>query len=222
MNTDTPRTNEALAAILERDRELSEKNAPEALVKLCRAMECKAEELNHQLARSQEAATIWYRRCFSEDAEWNLGELTKLTEERDELRDMLQEEQRLHIQTLNERDEAREYADKLAGGLPDGMLPKDVEVLREANLGLAMELAEARGALASRLELYQFQNQLLKKRSKDKWAAIDQRDRLAEACRLLMAIVGPLENQTWATDEQIDRAYNAAENALATLNQTEL
>jgi hypothetical protein len=121
-----------------------------------------------------------------------------------------------------ERDEALEYADKLAGGLPDGMLPKDVEVLREANLGLAMELAEARGALASRLELYQFQNQLLKKRSKDKWAAIDQRDRLAEACRLLMAIVGPLENQTWATDEQIDRAYNAAETALATLNQTEL
>jgi hypothetical protein len=108
--TDTPRTNEALAAILERDGELSEKNAPEVLVKLCRAMECKAEELNHQLARSQEAGTIWYRRCFSEDAEWNLGELTKLTEERDELRDMLQEEQRLHIQTLNERDEAREVA----------------------------------------------------------------------------------------------------------------
>jgi kynureninase len=40
-----------------------------------------------------------------------------------------------------ERDEAREYADKLAEGLPDGMLPKDVEVLREANLGLATELA---------------------------------------------------------------------------------
>jgi hypothetical protein len=109
MNTDTPRTNEALTAILERDFELSEKNAPEVLVKLCRAMECKAEELNHQLARSQEAGTIWYRRCFSEDAEWNLGELTKLTDERDELRDMLQEEQRLHLQTLNERDEARQW-----------------------------------------------------------------------------------------------------------------
>jgi len=40
-----------------------------------------------------------------------------------------------------ERDEAREYADRLAEGLPDGMLPKDVEVLREANLGLATELA---------------------------------------------------------------------------------
>jgi hypothetical protein len=40
-----------------------------------------------------------------------------------------------------QRDEVREYADKLAEGLPDGMLPKDVEVLREANLGLATELA---------------------------------------------------------------------------------
>jgi hypothetical protein len=107
------------------------------------------QQLNNQIARSQEAATIWYRRCLGEDAEWNLGELTKLTEERDELRDMLQEEQRLHIQTLNERDEAR-------------------------------------GALASRLELYQFQNQLLKKRSKDKWDAIDQRDRLAEALNAIL------------------------------------
>jgi len=39
-----------------------------------------------------------------------------------------------------ERDEAREYADRLAEGLPDGMLPKDVEVLREANLGLAINI----------------------------------------------------------------------------------
>jgi hypothetical protein len=48
-------------------------------------------------------------------------------------------------ETLNklerERDEAREYADKLAEGLPDGMLPKDVEVLRESNLWLATELS---------------------------------------------------------------------------------
>jgi len=45
---------------------------------------------------------------------------------------------------------------------------------------------------------------------------ISQRDRLAEACRLLMAIVGPLEKNTWATDNQIDRAYNAGKQALAT------
>lgn len=37
--------------------------------------------------------------------------------------------------------EAKAYADKLAAGLPDGMLPKDVENLRKANLALANELA---------------------------------------------------------------------------------
>jgi hypothetical protein len=46
--------------------------------------------------------------------------------------------------------------------------------------------------------------------------AREQRDRLAVACRLLMAIVGPLEKNTWATDNQIDRAYNAGKQALAT------
>ena len=66
----TPRTNEALAALLERDGELSEDNAPEVLVKLCKAMESEAEEMSRQLARSQAAATIWYRRCFGEDTEW--------------------------------------------------------------------------------------------------------------------------------------------------------
>jgi len=45
---------------------------------------------------------------------------------------------------------------------------------------------------------------------------IAQRDRLAEACRLLMAIVGPLEKKPWATDNQINRAYNAGKQALAT------
>lgn len=59
-----------------------------------------------------------------------------------------------------ELKESREYVDKLAQGLPDGMLPKDVEVLREANCGLALELTavteerdEARDAL-SEISLY--------------------------------------------------------------------
>jgi hypothetical protein len=55
----------------------------------------------------------------------------------------------------SERDEAREYADKLVEGLPDGMLPKDVEVLREANLGLATNIAavtEQRDRLAEALD----------------------------------------------------------------------
>ena len=39
-----------------------------------------------------------------------------------------------------ERDELKAYADKLADGLPEGMLPKDVENLRNANSGLAEDL----------------------------------------------------------------------------------
>ncbi len=38
--------------------------------------------------------------------------------------------------------EARAYADTLAAGLPDGMLPADVENLRKANGELAQHLAE--------------------------------------------------------------------------------
>jgi predicted naringenin-chalcone synthase len=41
----TPRTNEALAALLERDGELSEENAPEVLVKLCKELESTTERL---------------------------------------------------------------------------------------------------------------------------------------------------------------------------------
>lgn len=36
------------------------------------------------------------------------------------------------------------YADKLADGLPEGMLPKDVENLRNANAGLAEDLRKAK------------------------------------------------------------------------------
>lgn len=43
----------------------------------------------------------------------------------------------------------------------------------------------------------------------------EQRDRLAEACRLLMKIIGPKETIVWATDKEIDYAYNAGEEALA-------
>jgi len=85
------------------------------------------------------------------DAEtWKAGDLRigskvcadfarKLERERDELKRWTSVNGVIDLQ--RERDEAREYADKLAEGLPDGMLPKDVEVLREANLGLATELA---------------------------------------------------------------------------------
>ena len=66
----TPRTNEALAALLERDGELSEENAPEVLVRLCKELEAEAGQLREQVGRSQAAATVWYRRCFGGDPEW--------------------------------------------------------------------------------------------------------------------------------------------------------
>ena len=40
----TPRTNEALAALLERDGKLSEDNAPAVLVKLCKELESERDE----------------------------------------------------------------------------------------------------------------------------------------------------------------------------------
>ena len=46
-----------------------------------------------------------------------------------------------------ERNEAREYADKLVAHKDMVCLPKDLEVLREANLGLAVELNEARNEI---------------------------------------------------------------------------
>jgi predicted RNase H-like nuclease (RuvC/YqgF family) len=46
--------------------------------------------------------------------------------------------------TKQERDELKAYADKLADGLPEGMLPKDVENLRNANAGLAEDLRKAK------------------------------------------------------------------------------
>jgi prefoldin subunit 5 len=76
-----------------------------------------------------------------------------------ELDDKRQQLERELTAVTEQRDEAREYADKLAEGLPDGMLPKDVEVLREANLGLATNIA----------------------------AVTEQRDRLAEALRVATA-----------------------------------
>lgn len=78
----------------------------------------------------------------------------RLESERDELRSDLEFRRglfQLQEQQLNdvrkERDELRAYADKLAAGLPEGMLPKDIEVLREANVALAEESNKYKGLL---------------------------------------------------------------------------
>jgi len=79
--------------------------------------------------------------------------------------------------------EAREYADRLAEGLPDGMLPKDVSLLREANLGLATELVAVtaqRDRLAKACDQYSEDEILCKLH-----VVTEQRDRLAEALQKL-------------------------------------
>jgi predicted RNase H-like nuclease (RuvC/YqgF family) len=58
-------------------------------------------------------------------------------------------------------------------------------------------------------------NQTAMRLSRELAEARKQRDMLAEACRLLMKIIGPLENPAWATDDEIDYAYNTGEKALA-------
>ena len=88
----------------------------------------------------------------------------KLERERDELREDQSNQEDMLLRYMDEVDEAREkaeryrleanammaklhelqtYADRLADGLPAGMLPRDVENLREANAGLADDLQKA-------------------------------------------------------------------------------
>jgi hypothetical protein len=117
MNTDTPRTNEALAAILDKDGYLSEDNASDVLVKLCRTMERERDEAREALetggllgildrAGHDRAEAIRER---DEARKWS----ATLADAGDEIRAQLREEQQLHAQTLNERDEARERVDTM-------------------------------------------------------------------------------------------------------------
>jgi hypothetical protein len=100
----------------------------------------------------------------------NLLELERLTlesvsKQRDEVqsdlefrRELFKVQEHQHNTVRASRDglqreltEMTAYADKLAAGFPEGMLPKDVEVLREANAKLAEEVGDYRGLL---IELY--------------------------------------------------------------------
>jgi hypothetical protein len=72
------------------------------------------------------------------------------------------------------------------------------------------ELNEAREALEFRRELYQFQNQLLKKCRKDKWADVEKLDRLADAMTRIVNYQGRFGE---------DDPRGIAEDALTTLDQ---
>jgi chromosome segregation ATPase len=98
-----------------------------------------------------------YRELERERDEWKATqrENVQLKREVDRERALANEAIATWRKTKEERDEALEYVDKLAQGLPEGMLPKDVEVLREANLGLATNIAavtEQRDRLADQIE----------------------------------------------------------------------
>jgi hypothetical protein len=78
MNTDTPRTNEALAAILDKDGYLSEDNAPDVLVKLCRTME---RERDEAIQARKDSAADWLNQVRNADLR-----VTMAKRERDEAR----------------------------------------------------------------------------------------------------------------------------------------
>jgi hypothetical protein len=110
--------------------------------------------------------------------------MEKLERERDELKRWTSVNGVIDLQ--RERDEAREYADRLAEGLPEGMLPKDVEVLREANLGLATELAavtEQQDYMTLRLGETQ-ERMINAERQRDRLQKIvDEQCRVSSVCR---------------------------------------
>ena len=107
--TDTPNTSEALAALLDRDGELSEENAPEVLVKLCRAMERERDE-----ARQWESQAL-VARIQRDEFLKTLGEVREI------LCEALPNENQLTssmaVKLARERDEARVLADNLAEAL---------------------------------------------------------------------------------------------------------
>ena len=93
-------------------------------------LECEIKDMKKELVTQRELAN----RLEEENADAYLRRWAKSNERA--------------IKAERERDEALAYADKLAAGLPEGMLPKDIEVLRDANLALAVE----RDALQEQLD----------------------------------------------------------------------
>ena len=56
----------------------------------------------------------------------------------------------LMLRAADELERLSAYADRLAAGLPEGMLPKDIENLRVANVQLASHLEKIRQHLGHR------------------------------------------------------------------------
>jgi chromosome segregation ATPase len=133
-------------------------------------------------------------------------ELTEAREQCNNLDDQVSAAMMVIRGLERERDEALAYADKLAAGLPEGMLPKDVEVLRDANLALAVERDSLQEQLDAALMLGKMQE---RRHARELEQVREQRDRLAEALRELC--------ETLLTDKprDITELLNKAGDALA-------
>ena len=122
--TDTPRTNEALAALLDRDGELSEENAPDVLVTLCKAMEREREEALADAAmwKANHDNQVSLKSMLMDRPD--LGDralrIAELIRERDEAREALETGGLLGIldraghnraEAIRERDDARKAAE---------------------------------------------------------------------------------------------------------------
>jgi len=101
-----------------------------------------------------------------------------------------------------------------AWGKPYTRQDHRLHAMRRTCIDLERQLAEA---IKARTDYFTAWQRVRTKRNK----AIEQRDRLAEALRMLMDIIGPKDLPAWADDDQIDAAYDAGELSLAALNQPE-
>ena len=89
---------------------------------------------------------------------------------------------------------------------------------------LERQLAEAK-ELQSTWEKVAIGGELRRTRAeRERNKAIEQRDRLAEACKRLMTVIGPPDapiEQCWAEVDEIDEAWKAGQSALAILDRKE-
>ena len=133
--------------------------AEDAMARSIVRLECEAEELRATVAMLQEQARILAEerdeaREQRDQIENQLELMTckaagwqnQATIEAKALVECWEKAERYRLEAnamMAKLHELQTYADKLADGLPAGMLPRDVENLREANAGLADDLQKA-------------------------------------------------------------------------------
>lgn len=101
------------------------------------------------------------------------------------------------------------YADKLADGFPEGMLPKDIEVIKQANVNLAQEVAELTEEVMDIQHGFNIQQT----------AAISLSEKLSDMHSRLKEVVKSLdelaneEHSTWSNRQHYQHALAIIHNA---------